>query len=612
MDLTARHGRRASSHFTKYLILFNLFLSVLAVDLYAQRNGVGADGLTFEQRKQQWMNSLPSPSSGMDFDERLKYLFSWLEAGVYNDAVSEAIRQFVGEYWYQHIRSQHGYAAMILLKYGDRGTNLISDADEQVIKDKYMNWIEHSDLFTNRNPNKQVYAMVGVYLFTHYYDDSLVFPIYGYSESTTNVDDSYRNSWPEFSYNGRTYRFGGGPYDAHQLARDYLLYVMDGWYVAKSSPKGQREFDSLEYTYAFPGAMALLTQLAPGSDQTIKTRSKMATDVILLDSVLDYSANSWGGTLGRMDYWLMGRAPIFPFHHWWGMGDKLDGGTAKWNITINYHVGYVPPDVIVDVGVLDDEPDNYWHFHKEYNEWLLHNPGYGKWNFVTKHYNLGSNVGPFKRGWQLNVKGPGRTGFIRLWINEDSAEPASNYEGSYLGSYGHQYRNALFADIGATPHLWEKRNGAQWDIQESDGGWLFKKLGKSMVAIRMAATTAAVEVAIEGVDYPSWTEFKNAVKNNAVLTDSYFITSRQDRIDNNDRCGLNQPGDCSFPFERMETVDHRGNMIVSWNNNVMTVSRHGETATYNFNNWTFQEAPATPDFNPPEPPNGVVAEPLGN
>ena len=42
------------------------------------------------------------------------------------------------------------------------------------------------------------------------------------------------------------------------------------------------------------------------------------------------------------------------------------------------------------------------------------------------------------------------------------------------------------------------------------------------------------------------------------------------------------------PFARMETVDHRGNQIISWqeasNIGKMTVSKHGLTCTYDFSN----------------------------
>lgn len=588
------------------LIVAFCAMQAAGIQVYAQGGGVGADGLTFEERRQRWLNNLPSPRSDMSMELRRRYLLSWLEEGVYNDVVSEAIQDFVTGYWLGGIRAQGGFAVMILLKYG----GLISPEDAEAIHDRYLESIQQSEFFTHRNPNKQVYAMVGTYLYTEYFDKSLEFPIYGYPtrENPNSLEPSYENSWPEFSANGRNYDFGGGPYKAHQLARDWLMWAMDTWYV-KAGGVGPREFDSIDYSRAFVGSMALLWSFTPSSDPKLKRMAKMATDLMLLDSVLDFSANSWGGTMGRADFRWMERSPIFPMHIFWGMGEDAD----RFDVRGHYEIGYVPPEVIIDVGVLKDEPDRYWHFHKEYNgNWLLQNPDFGKWNWVTKYYNMGSNVGAAKQGWQVNVRGPGRRRFIRFWINEDAQEPPLDQEASYLGTHGRQFRNAIFADIGTTPHLWEKKVDVDWDIQESEDGWLFKKLDRSMVAIGLAATSASVEVAIEGVDYESWTDFKQAVKNNARLTTEYYITSRNVKINRNDYCGLNEPGDCRFPFKRMETIDHNGDKIVSWNNGVMTVTRHGRTMVYDFNNWTYRSESEPPDTQAPAPPTGVKVDAAEN
>lgn len=52
-----------------------------------------------------------------------------------------------------------------------------------------------------------------------------------------------------------------------------------------------------------------------------------------------------------------------------------------------------------------------------------------------------------------------------------------------------------------------------------------------------------------------------------------------------DKLQLVYPG-VSSPFDRLETVDWQGNKMIDWNNNVMTVSRHGYSCVYNFNTWT--------------------------
>ncbi|MFQ5649567.1 MAG: hypothetical protein ACE5IY_06460 [bacterium] len=585
-----------------------LLVVVVQMDspLGAQPNRLGADNKTFEERRDEWLARVPSPSSSIEMIDRRNYLFSWLDTGVYNGTVSETIDHFIHAYWLDDIRAQHGYAVMIPLKYGSKGTGVISSGDESNVKSKYEQWISSSSTFGDLNPNKQVFAMVGVYLYTSEYDKDLEFPIYGYSTSVNKpVPKFYRNHWPSFRYNGHSYKFGRGPYNARQLAKDWLEQVMDGWYVRKSSPRGNREFDSIVYSRAYPGAMALLADLA--DDPKLRRKAKMCADLSHLDSVLDFSANAWGGTMGRNDYRKNSRPPIYPFHHYWGMGDKLDGDEEKWNVTVNYHVDYDLPDVIIDAGVLEDEPEDYWHFHKEYNEGLLNREGKGKWNWVTRFYTLGSNVGQARQGWQLSVKGKGRTGFIRLWVNERANKPAPDQETNYLGLRGCQFRNALFADIRSGPNLWEQTNDASWDIRESDGTWQFRKLGRIMVAVGMGTSSASVEVAIAGLDYPGWAEFKNAIKHNAILTEDSYTTSRGVKIGKKDFCGLMVPGDCDFPFPRMETIDHKGRKIVTWKNNVMAVSRHGKTRIYNFNNWTVSDDGGEVDLTSPLPPSGIKA-----
>ncbi len=595
-------NKMAKKNLVFLIVAFGLYTGL--PPLFAQSSGIGADGKSLEIRKQEWLSSLPSPGQSLPMWERHSYLLSWLYTNQYNSVVSETIHDMVDAYWMNGQRLQHAYAANILISFGSRGNGLISVTDEEKIHERYERFIARSDIFSDLNPNKQIAAMAGVYLYTKAFDRQATVPIYGYAQSVNSpVPGFYKNQWPSFDYNGHSYEFGGGPYNAEQMALDWLEWIIDGWFVRKISPRGNREFDSIVYSRAYPAVMALLAEMAP--DASLRKKAKMVTDLFHVDAVMDYSANAWGGTMGRNDYSKNSRAPIYPFHHYFGMGDVLDGGEGKWGVTATYFLDYKPSNVIVDVGVLDDEPDNYWHLHKEYNEGLLNNEDMGKWNFVTKFYNLGSNVGQPQQGWQLSVKGNGRTGFIRLWLNGSASEPPANQEVNYLGDKGRQFRNALFAPIGSKPYLWEQKNRAAWEAEDRQGVWEFKKLGKVMVAIGKVEEAASVEVAISGVDYSNFSEFKSAINNNASLTNEAYITSRGDKIGKTDYCGINRPGDIGFPFKRIETVDYRGSKIVSWKNNVMTVARHGQSATYNFNTWTYSEDITNSDSSPPSIPQGV-------
>jgi hypothetical protein len=565
----------------------------------------GADGKTFQQRRSAWLNSLPAPSSSMDMDTRHEYFFGWLEKGIYNSVVSETIENFVGtNFWLYGPRAPASYAAALLLRYGQQGTGIISSSDEKAIKDRYEKSIETSGIFGHLNPNKELLVMVGVYLYTSYFDRSITVPIYGYPEHLHPDPPTYfKSHWKDFSYNGHSYDFAGGPYNAYELSRDWLMWRMDGWFARTTSPYGNREFDSINYHRHFPLALMILAQFAAEGDMA--QRAEMAADVALLDFLMDFSANSQGGTIGRTDYKHMDRTPQFPLDAFWGLSSNED---AKWDISALYSLNYEPSNLLISLGNFDED----WRFHMEYNERLNHNPGMGKWNYLTPLYNMGGSAGYPKQGWNVNIKGPGRTGFIRFFINSDSVAPDDKQEDNYQGERGLQYKNAMFANIGKTPHYWEFKNSANWDEQSTESGWQFKRLGNVFVAIRMGSTTASVELAQKGVDYGSYSAFKDAIKGNASLGSSSYTTSKGVTIGKNDTCGLNSPGDCTFPFDGLETKSSHGKLI-DWNNDVMTLTKDGLTCSYNFNNWTSTGNSCTSGDggtpNPTPPPPTPVPSP---
>jgi hypothetical protein len=407
------------------------------------------------------------------------------------------------------------------------------------------------------------------------------------------------SAWRSFTQNGHTYTFDDGPYHANKLARDWIEHEIENSYLLASN----REFDSLNYGRAFADALIALWGALDNTDP-LKKKAKMTADVLLIDGIMDIgNANSTGGVMGRADYSLMGRNPIFPAYLYWGSPKE----EFRHDLQALWAIQYEPPAPIIDLGVLTDEDDSYFHFHKEFNNNpLLHRENRGKWTFASKYYNIGSSDGHKNQGWCAVVKGD-RNKFIRFWINGDAVEPPDDKEGAYLGNRGRQFKNAMFVDLGSQPYYWEKGD-ANWDTEAAESGWLFKKLGKVMVALRLASTTASVELATEGVEYKDWTDFRNAVKNNGELTSGYFITSKRERINSDDYCGLNRPGDCAFPFKRIETIDQNGNKIVQWKNKVMTISHKGRSLVYDFNNWVYSSSDAPHDIKPPAPPKDVSAK----
>ncbi len=586
-----------------------IFLGLFASTSYAAL--VGADGKTFEQRRQEWLNSMPDPETmnvvsrtdpnqELILDSRVEnYLFGWLENCAIKadwknkcrgDVVTQAIEWFVGSsYWIDLGPKQHrGFAIMIALKYyggspyngNDKADVISQKAYDAVIKRYRDEVIGQAEVFGDGNPNKEIASVVGAYLYTAYYDRNAQFSIFACPGSTGNC---LGTNWKTFSYptskggTGKTFVLGSGPYNAYELMRDWLMYRMDGWYSRTGTPYGNREFDSNNYHRHFPHQMMLLAQFAPEND--IKRRAKMSADIAILDALMDFSANAWGGTIARTDYNNMDRYPVFAYLQIFGMpGD--DGKDDKWDMTTLYAANYAPSNLLILLSKFDET----WRFHKEYNEGLQNSPGFGKWTYLTKDYNMGSNVGQRNQGWTASIRGPG-TSFIRFFINSDTVAPAGNTETSYQGNNGRQYRNAMYVDT-TNPHYWEFQSGTGWSEQSTESGWMFKRLGNTFVAIRLGSTNAAVEIAQQGVDYPSYTVFKDAVKNNAQLSSSSYTTSKGKIIGKNDYCGLNVAGDCKFPFNRMETESSSGKLI-DWNNNVMTVSKGGLKCIYDFNNWLY-------------------------
>jgi ferredoxin-like protein FixX len=575
---------------------------------------VGGDGMTFEERRQAWLNSMPDPddysvvkSSGAEKESELdhrveNYLFGWLENcatkttwnGKCNGAVlTQMIEWFVStSYWIDKgPKQQRGYAMMIPLKYyspspysGEGVADVISADAYHSVLDRYSEkMIGDGGVFQVGQPNKELASVVGVYLYTSHYDQNIEFAQFGCLES----DGSHclGTHFKSFSYpkskggSGVEYTFGEGPYNAHNLIRDWLMYRLDGWFARSGSPYGNREFDSNNYHRHFANMLMLLTQFAPEGD--IQSRTKMSADVAILDALMDFSANGWGGTMGRTDYKHMDRSPIFAHRILFGIsGDE--GGDDKWDLSTIYAVNLAPSNLLVALSRFDED----WRFHMEYNQRLNNAEGKGKWNFLTNDFNMGSSVGQRNQGWNAVIRGPGDTSFIRFFINADSTAPADNQETSYQGDKGYQFRNAMFVNLGNTPHYWEFRSGVAWDEETSQSGWDFKRLGNSFVAIRLGSSTAAVELGQKGIDYSSFSAFKNAIISNADLTSTSFTTSKGIVIDRNDPCGLTSPGDCSFPFDPLETESSHGKLI-DWQNGVMTLSKNGLNCTYDFNNWTY-------------------------
>ncbi len=98
----------------RLLILFLLFPWLL----FAQETGL--DGKTFGQRSSTWFNNLPEPSTvtgGFALNARI-YLQSWLDQGIYDSHVEDALYQEIGGQWLRGIRTSRPLLIWNIRKYG--------------------------------------------------------------------------------------------------------------------------------------------------------------------------------------------------------------------------------------------------------------------------------------------------------------------------------------------------------------------------------------------------------------------------------------------------------------------------------------------------------------
>lgn len=257
----------------------------------------------FESKKQAYL--LNDGGNTRFYHERV---WAWLENmknGTYNAShtvqdmggvmrpVGEVISKIIrcwGTAWSQSGYPTYGYGwcfgewysntALISLYLGYN--NVISPSDRLFIQNVYNGAIQSRD-FSVGSENSQLHDMVGKYLYSQYYTNVKVF--YSYNPPlNTNIYT--------FSWGGRTY-LPGNQYSTFELTRDWIYYMMDKWVR-----DGNAELDSPTYTWTFIHSFCALYEFA--LDPVMKRKAKVMLDFLLLESVMDYSANHWGGALGRV------------------------------------------------------------------------------------------------------------------------------------------------------------------------------------------------------------------------------------------------------------------------------------------------------------------------
>jgi len=457
--------------------------------------------------------------------------------------------------------------------------HMISESDSIFLENKFLNFIRKSS-FNKYNFNNRMYDYTLRYL---------------YSQHHKNINVYYPSGLPEFSWDGRYY-VPNNYYNSYKISRDWLF-----WRFYQLAFKGNYELDGY-YTMAM--IVCLYTIYDFSINEEIKKRAKMILDLIVLDSTLDFSAGLHGGWLGRnYPYSVMAGQPNIYQWIYWRKGPDPNGSVLG-SLYDAYVSNYQPPGVIEDIGILKDEPDNYWHLNIESNSAGGLNNNQSKWTYVTKYYNMGGTDYSLNRGWQLNITSNNEeinyphhlipVGSIKIWINDSESLPEYGDQGLglVLGSGGYQYKNYLLVKVN-DPYLHFGGLGNVFDVDETISDWRFFKEDRVAVALQMTNQASAIEVCTIGIDYDTYEDFKNAVLNNAQIIPGYnaqFINSHGDTLMNSgDQTKFNGQNIQYAPDKRIYTETNIGENIISWNNGVMTVQRHGRKIEYNFNKWSYKE-----------------------
>jgi len=404
----------------------------------------------------------------------------------------------------------------------------------------------------------------------------------------------------DFTYAGRSYT-KGSTYNAFELRRDWLYAWFDRVVdISKSEQDSNYQNLAIEPLFLL---YDFADRTGDAVGQEMKKRSKMMADFLLLDFLGEYSAGHQGGINGRY-YRRHVNGASLNFPYWAVLGVGTDGHSAY--LLSSYRL----PGIIKDIVQIDLKSDSYWHlvFEKGGKSTVKN-----KMTFVTKNYNLGSSRGSGNR-WLLNVltdKGiKGRP--FTLWINNDAGDAdidACPKSGNVVknecyfeqGQKGYQYKNALLLDTpnpilhiamkdgdGFDPGSDSLQPFGEWkNDYKLSSGWNFFKKGKTMIAIdwKSSGGWMGLEVATEGVEYPSFQAFKSASRS---VTSGKFVTGKGDEIKfQSGSVVVNGnpyiPGD----FSRLKITDNSNNQLVSWQEKKMTVKKGTKQCTYDFTAWSY-------------------------
>lgn len=545
--------------------------------------GVGYDGLTYTERRDIFLASVPAPSSSIPLDDRKSYVAAWLEAGLSSTPVTEAIDHLIDDFRFGDRFAMTALVSM-LIKYGtEYGTGVMPTSQQNSIKATFENDISKNYIFGSGNPNKNIGAASSVYLYCYYFNQTIT--------TDWGVTANPQSNWPTFTYNSNTY-YVDSTYVAMTVMFDYIQWRMEDWYLG-----GNREFDSIIYHRLFVENLIPIVEL--GMEAPLIVKSEMVCNLMVADLGFDAGNTGLSSTIGRTDYRHNDRYPVGWLYHYFGTYEE-----SRWSDDFTWIWEWEPDRVIVDAAVIDDESDSYWYWVQENHSLdgttLKNDPAYGQWNFKTKFFGIGGSKSSARNGWQLTIREtpsfPAKQ--MRLWVNSLTVEPDPTKEDGWSGESARQFKTYLYDYMGKTPVIWYSSgsigtvNGGGWDVEEVDSGINFYRKDKTFVAIETSSNAAGVVVAQQGINfsgevYLSYSDFKSSMISSLSVSNNTMTTPTAETIGRTDYCGRLAVDDCVFPFRRMMVIESTGDTLVDWSvSDVMTVEKNGNTLTLDFTNWT--------------------------
>jgi hypothetical protein len=459
-----------------------------------------------------------------------------------------------------------------------------------------------------------------MYLFSeHFYpDENVLF----------DVDDGYNGLCPtSFNYDGRQYDIGNY-YNGIRFSRDLIYWIYENRYLNEEiwATANDWTFESSNRSYASAQFISAQTLRDLALDAEMAKRSDMIFHLLTLINHMDTSAKHWGGSASARDYIQYGVRDNKPSDMAWALFDKGRPELDSWFDSVPFMSPKPFSELFLDIGRLSNKPDDYYYINIERNgghDYYYYDDikNSAKWTYCTKFFNLGGS--PIQ--WVLALRTPDNwyrwgghsTHPFRIWINNASPDPPDQHAvQDVMGKNNIQYKNAMLIlareELQIYGDLWNhKDKNPDYFYTAQEGNWQYYKFRTAesldpngygtWVWVAIATNRGALEVAIEGVDYQTFADFKWAMNNVAEVGGDYFVTSKGDRIstDGHGNYGLvnGKPiwGEYGFPvptFPLITTIDSAGRKIIDWDWESLTMILDNGTSrqVFDFKNWVMEDS----------------------